>query len=170
MTEKGLPCGNLRAAIRLKSSVSPLRRFRMRRPSISVLALSVTVFGGVLGCTDSRGSATAAPQVGDPRVAIFDAIAQSEAASGRAECFLRMSGKNTDELQRLHELLLSRNLQVARSLRENRLGPEELGRLEKTRKDMLIGADEIEKQVSLTVASMSAAQLQQANAVCQTKG
>jgi cob(I)alamin adenosyltransferase len=98
-------------------------------------------------------------------------MAKSESASGRAECFLRMSGKNTDELQRLHELLLSRNLQVARSLREPRqLSPEELARLEKLRTDILIGTEEVEKQVSLTVASMSATQLQQARAVCQAKG
>ena len=104
-------------------------------------------------------------------MAIFDAMAKSESASGRAECYLRVSGKNTEELQRLHELLLSRNLQVARSLRENReLSQEELARLEKLRSDILIGNEEIEKQVSLTAASMSATQLQQARAVCQTKG
>jgi hypothetical protein len=143
----------------------------MRRPLIAVLTLSVSVFGGVSGCTDRTSPATETEPVADPRIAIFDAMAQSEAASGRAECFLRMSGKNTDELQRLHELLLSRNLQVARSLRESRqLSPGELDRLEKLRTDILIGSEEVEKQVSLTAASMSAAQLQQAMAVCQAKG
>jgi hypothetical protein len=143
----------------------------MRRPLIAVLTLSVSVFGGVSGCTDRTSPTTEIEPVADPRVAIFDAMAQSEAASGRAECFLRMSGKNTDEMQRLHELLLSRNLQVARSLREpKQLSPEELVRLEKLRTDMLIGIQEIEKQVSLTAASMSVAQLQRAKSVCQPKG
>jgi cob(I)alamin adenosyltransferase len=143
----------------------------MRRPLIAVLTLSVSVFGGVSGCTDRTSPTTEIEPVADPRVAIFDAMAQSEAASGRAECFLRMSGKNTDEMQRLHELLLSRNLQVARSLRESRqLSLGELDRLEKLRADILIGSEEVEKQVSLTAASMSAAQLQQARAVCQAKG
>ena len=143
----------------------------MRRPLIAVLFLSSAVLGGVPGCTERTGPVTETPPAADPRVAIFDAMAESESASGRAECFLRMSGKNTDELQRLHELLLSRNLQVARSLRETRqLSPKELARLEKLRTDILIGNQEVEKQVSLTVESMSAAQLQQAKAVCQTKG
>jgi cob(I)alamin adenosyltransferase len=138
---------------------------------ITVISLSVIALGGVSGCRGGTESANELPPVTDTRVAIFDAMAKSESASGRAECFLRMSGKNTDELQRLHELLLSRNLQVARSLREPRqLSPEELARLEKLRTDILIGTEEVEKQVSLTVASMSATQLQQARAVCQTKG
>ena len=138
---------------------------------IAALSLSVTVLGGVSGCKENTGSANESPTVADPRVAIFDAMAKSESASGRAECFLRMSGRNTEELQRLHELLLSRDLQVARSLREPRqLSHEELARLEKLRTDILIGTQEVENQVSLTVASMSATQLQQANAVCQPKG
>ena len=160
-----------RAAVRLNSGVSPLGKFHMPRPPIAVLAVSLLVLVGVSGCTDRSGSTAGTATVADPRVAIFDAIAQSESASGRAECFLRMSGKKTDELQRLHELLLSRNLQVARSLRETKqLSPEELVRLEKLRADMLIGAQEVEKQVSLTVASMSAAQLQQSRSVCQPRG
>ena len=143
----------------------------MRRQLTSSLSLSVALLGGISGCTDGTGPATETSSVADPRVAIFDAMAKSESASGRAECYLRVSGKNTDELQRLHELLLSRNLQVARSLRENReLSQEELARLEKLRSDILIGNEEIERQVSLTAASMSATQLQQARAVCQTKG
>ena len=143
----------------------------MPRPPFATLAISLSVLWGISGCTDRSGPTPAAATVADPRVAIFDAIAQSESASGRAECFLRMSGKNTDELQRLHELLLSRNLQVARSLRETKqLIPEELARLEKLKTDMLIGAQEVEKQVSLTVASMSVAQLQQARSVCQPRG
>ena len=143
----------------------------MRRQLTSSLSLSVALLGGVSGCTDRTGPTIETSSVADPRVAIFDAMAKSEAASGRAECYLRVSGKNTDELQRLHELLLSRNLQVARSLRENReLSPEELAHLEKLRNDILIGNEEVEKQVSLTAASMSGAQLQQARAVCQTKG
>ena len=143
----------------------------MRRQSIAMLCLSVAVLGGVSGCTDKTGSATGSPPVADPRVAIFDAMAKSEAASGRSECFLRMSGKNTDELQRLHEMLVTRNLQIARSLRETRpFTTQELDRLEKLRTDILIGTEEVEKQVSLTVASMSAAQLQRAGAVCQPKG
>ena len=143
----------------------------MRRQLTSSLSLSVALLGGVSGCTDRTGPTTETSSVADPRVAIFDAMAKSEAASGRAECYLRVSGKNTDELQRLHELLLSRNLQVARSLRENReLSPEELAHLEKLRNDILIGNEEVEKQVSLTAASMSGAQLQQARAVCQTTG
>ena len=143
----------------------------MRRQSIAELCLSVAVLGGVSGCTDKTAPETGFPAVADPRVEIFDAMAKSEAASGRAECFLRMSGKNTDELQRLHEMLVTRNLQIARSLRETRQSsPQELDHLEKLRTDILIGIEEVEKQVSLTAASMSAAQLQQARAVCQTKG
>lgn len=142
----------------------------MRRQSIAELCLSVAVLGGVSGCTDKAAPATGSPPVADPRVEIFDAMAKSEAASGRAECFLRMSGKNTDELQRLHEMLVTRNLQIARSLRETRQSsPQELDHLEKLRTDILIGIEEVEKQVSLTVASMSAAQLQRARAVCQPK-
>ena len=138
---------------------------------IAALSLSVIALGGVSGCREGTGSASEIPPMADARVTIFDAMAKSESASGRAECFLRMSGRNTDELQRLHELLLSRNLQVARSLREPRqLSHEELARLEKLRTDILIGTEEVEKQVSLTVASMSATQLQQARAVCQAKG
>ena len=143
----------------------------MRRPSTAMLAVSAGLLVGVSGCADRREPASEATLVADPRLAIFDAIAQSESASGRAECFLRISGKNTDELQRLHELLLSRNLQIARSLREPRqLSHEELARLEKLSADILIGTREVEKQVSATAASMSSAQLQQASAVCQTKG
>ena len=138
---------------------------------IAALSLSVIALGGVSGCREGTGSANETPPLPDTRVAIFDAMAKSEAASGRAECFLRMSGRNTDELQRLHELLLSRDLQVARSLREpKQLSPEELARLERLRTDILIGIEEVEKQVSLTAASMSATQLQQARAVCQPKG
>lgn len=143
----------------------------MPRPQIAVLAISLSIVGGVSGCTDRSRPAPETTAIADPRVAIFDAIAQSEIASGRAECFLRISGKNTDEMKRLHELLLSRNLQVARSLRDTKqFRPEEIVRLEKLRTDMLIGAQEVEKQVSLTAASMSATQLQRAKSVCQPRG
>ena len=143
----------------------------MPRPTIALLGVSLFVLIAGSGCADKSGPTTGTVTVADPRVAIFEAIAQSESASGRAECYLRMSGKNTDELQRLHELLISRNLQIARSLRETKqLTPEELARLEKLRADILIGTQEVEKQVSLTVSSMSSSQLQQAGSVCQPRG
>nr|AAK01335.1 unknown [uncultured bacterium Bal2-28] len=141
----------------------------MSRRRIAVLAISVSALLALSACKQEAGPGPTA--VADPRVAIFDAIAQSEAASGRAECYLRMSGKNTSELQRLHELFLFRKLQIARSLRESKqLNPEELARLEKLRADMVIGTQGIERQVDLTAGSMSAAQLQRAKSVCQPRG
>lgn len=93
------------------------------------------------------------------------AIAQSELASNRAQCFLRISGKDTTALAQLHTELVARNMTIL-DAHLDQITDSGLETAEKLAKDMLVGAAEVEQQVTLTKQSMAPDQLALANQVC----
>ncbi|WP_166213051.1 hypothetical protein [Cognatiluteimonas telluris] len=110
-----------------------------------------------------------------PRTALQDlqlrAISKSELASNRAQCFLRVSGKDTSALALLHLSLLERNKRILDSFpQQANLTTSELMSAAKAAIDTLNGAVQVERQVTLTKQSMSPSQLQAAIAVCPGEG
>jgi hypothetical protein len=140
-------------------------RVRIDIIALAVSLLAISISGWMLITT--RASST--NQKAELRNAQLTAIAKSELASNRAQCFLRMSGKDTTALARLHTVLLTRNKTILDS-HLDKMSASELASAEKLANDMIVGASEVEQQVTLTKQSMSSAQLALANQACPGGG
>jgi hypothetical protein len=147
---------------------------RMSSPArIDILALIISLVAIVISGWAVR--AAYAPPMTKRRMELRDtqisAIAKSELASNRAQCFLRMSGKDTTELRRLHLLLQERNRRIADSLPQlQTMSVMELEKAKSSARETLDGAVQVEQQVALTKLSMSPRQLELAKLACPGEG
>ena len=140
-------------------------RVRIDILALTVSLVAISISGWMLFIT--RTSPTS--HLRELRDAQLTAIAKSELASNRAQCFLRMSGKDTTALARLHTELAARNKTILDSHLDE-MSASELAAAQKLANDMLVGAGEVEQQVTLTKESMSPAQLALANQACPGEG
>jgi len=100
----------------------------------------------------------------------LSSIDASLRASNRAMCFLRMSGKNTIELDRLHRLLENRNRHIAETLTKlQTMEYPALTSAEEFANSTLTAVAAIERQVLLTKISMSKEQLEHAQLACPSE-
>ena len=140
------------------------------RVRIDIIALVVSLLAiSISGCVLVTTRVPPTDHLTDLRNAQLIAIAKSELASNRAQCFLLMSGKDTSALARLHAVLLARNKGIVDS-RLGEMSTSELASAERLANDMLVGAAEVEQQVTLTKQSMSSDQLALANQACPSEG
>lgn len=140
------------------------------RVRLDVIALAISLIAiSISGWTFFTARDSPANRLSDLREVQLVAIAKSELASNRAQCFLRMSGKDTAALARLHVALVARNKTILDS-HLGEMSASELASAEKLANDMLVGAAEVERQVTLTKQSMSPEKLSLANQVCPSGG
>ena len=94
-------------------------------------------------------------------------IAATARAASRAQCFLQVSGKNTEQLRNLQRQLQARNLRAAESLANLQyMDDAALDQQEKEINATYTGLSSIEHEVTQTKLGMSRSELEFAQLAC----